>query len=164
MTTDICGALERHPIESVREVLRQAENLFGRNSTARLRSGSKSYNDGGHLWRWSCCIRGSRSNSTGLALSVRSIGDITLAFRRGVDFCLVCEADCFFLAGYEPRLLSASAADERWTLIYVVEDLQRRICKNRKDIDASSNGFKLGFGLAFAAVPLGLVAFFMTPS
>jgi len=118
----------------------------------------------GRSKRWSCCIRGSRSNSTGLALSVRSIGDITLAFRRGVDFCLVCEPIDFFLAGYEPRLLSASAADERWTLIYVVEDLQRRICKNRKDIDASSNGFKLGFGLAFAAVPLGLVAFFMTPS
>ena len=164
MTTDICGALERHPIESVREVLRQAEICLEGTLQLAFAADQRATMMAGICGAGAAAFVAAAVTVQDWPLVYGASVTSLLLFAAVLIFAWSARPIDFFLAGYEPRLLSASAADERWTLIYVVEDLQRRICKNRKDIDASSNGFKLGFGLAFAAVPLGLVAFFMTPS
>jgi hypothetical protein len=50
----------------------------------------------------------------------------------------------FYVSGYEPRLLIASAADTLWMQRYIIEDIQRRIEANRAEIireDHSGTGY-----------------------
>lgn len=65
----------------------------------------------------------------------------------------------FYIAGYEPAKLLASATSENWMIRYVCEDIQRRIEHNREVLHKASVLINIGFGLAIFAIPFGIAMF-----
>jgi hypothetical protein len=70
-----------------------------------------------------------------------------------------CRPIDFFVAGYEPKLLSQSAADPTWMLRYATNDVQARIDANRKSLAASARQVNWAMRLALFSVLAGIVAF-----
>ncbi len=69
----------------------------------------------------------------------------------------------FHVAGYEPRALSVAASQENWMLIYLIEDLQRRIDANRLAREAETRQYELGLLIAASAIPLAVAAYVVVP-
>jgi hypothetical protein len=65
----------------------------------------------------------------------------------------------FYVSGYEPRLLIASAADTLWMQRYIIEDIQRRIEANRAEIIREALLMKTAIWVAVTGIILGLVIF-----
>ncbi len=65
----------------------------------------------------------------------------------------------FHAAGYQPRRLQKSAADAKWMLRYVTEDIQRRIDFNAASLERSARLTRWGMMVAISAVPIAVLIF-----
>ena len=95
------------------------------------------------------------------ALVYATLVTALMLFVGAILCAMVARSTDFFVAGYEPKNLAKSAANELWMLRYAAEDVQVRIDGNRRTLDASSRMLTWGRGMAVAALPVGAAIFLL---
>lgn len=92
-------------------------------------------------------------------LAAASVGALFF-FVAAILCAYACRPIDFFVAGYEPKLLSKSAADLTWMLRYATNDIQVRIDANRGALAAAARKVNWALWLALFSVLASIAAFF----
>jgi hypothetical protein len=96
-----------------------------------------------------------------LPILAAALAGALFLFIAAILCAYACRPIDFYVAGYEPRLLSKSATDLTWMLRYATNDIQVRIDANRKSLAASARQVNWAMWLALSSV-LASIAVFVT--
>jgi hypothetical protein len=160
-SSGIRAALLGSSLEAVKEVQRQAESCLHGTLELAIAADQRATTMSGITGAGAAALTAAAvaiydAKSPDMELVVGAAASAGILFFAAMLFAWAARPVDFHIAGYEPNSLANAERDEKWTSIYVAEDLQRRIDANRSGLARAGRLFKEGLALAALALPVGL--------